>query len=199
MKGTEKIIAHIRSDADAQCAAILDQAEQQCAAIRADFEAKARERYNERLLSGEKACEDRVDSMDRIARMEAKKGILALKQEMVSKSFDLACEKLVSLPEADYVALLARLACEASVTGGEEIVLNARDRAAVGEKAVKAANDALKAAGKPAKLTLSAAEGSFAGGLLLRRGSIETNCTAELLVELLRGEMSSALSAELFD
>ncbi len=199
MKGTEKIIAHIRSDADEQCAAILAQAEQQCAAIRADFEAKARERYNERLISGEKACEDRVDSMDRIARMEAKKGILALKQEMVSKSFDLACEKLVSLPEADYVALLARLACEASVTGGEEIVLNARDRAAVGEKAVKAANDALKAAGKPAKLTLSAAEGSFAGGLLLRRGSIETNCTAELLVELLRGEMSSALSAELFD
>ena len=87
MKGTEKIIAHIRTEAEEQSAAILAQAEQQCAAIRADFESRARERYSERLLQGEKACEDRVDSMDRIARMEAKKGVLALKQEMVSRSF----------------------------------------------------------------------------------------------------------------
>ena len=199
MKGTERIIAHIRTEAEEQSAAILAQAEQQCAAIRADFEAKAKERYNERLLSGEKACEDRVDSMDRIARMEAKKGLLALKQEMVSKSFELACEKLVNLPETDYVELLAKLAAEASVTGGEEIVLNARDRAAVGEKAVKAANAKLAAAGRPAKLRLSPAEGAFAGGLLLRRGSIETNCSAELLVELRRGEMSSELAGVLFD
>ena len=190
MKGTEKIIAHIRTEAEEQSAAILAQAEQQCAAIRAEFEAKAKERYNERLLAGEKACEDRVDSMDRIARMEAKKGLLALK---------LACEKLVNLPEADYVALLAKLAAEASVTGGEEIVLNARDRAAVGEKAVKAANAKLAAEGRPAKLKLSPAEGAFAGGLLLRRGSIETNCTAELLVELQRGDMSSELAGVLFD
>ena len=199
MKGTEKIIAHIRADAEAQTAAILSQAEQQCAAIRADFEGKAKERYDEKLLTGGKACEDRVDSMDRIARMEAKKGLLALKQEMVSKSFELAVEQLVKLPEAEYVALLGKLAAEASVTGGEEIVLNARDREAVGEKTVRAANARLAAQGKPAALKLSPAEGSFAGGLLLRRGSIETNCTAELLVELQRGELSSALAGVLFD
>ena len=52
MKGTEKIIAHIRADAEAQTAAILSQAEQQCAAIREDFEAKARDRYSEKLLAG---------------------------------------------------------------------------------------------------------------------------------------------------
>lgn len=199
MKGTENIIAHIRADADAQTAAILAQAEQQCAAIRAEYEAKAKERYNEKRRAGEKACEDRVDSMDRIARMEAKKGVLALKQEMVSRSFELACEKLVNLPEEDYVKLLARLAAEASVTGDEEIVLNERDRKAVGEKTAEAANALLKAAGKPAALTLSGATGSFAGGLLLRRGSIETNCTAELLVELRRGEMAAELAGVLFD
>lgn len=199
MKGTEKIIAHIRADAEAQTAAILSQAEQQCAAIREDFEARARERYAEKLRTGQKACEDRIDSMDRIARMEAKKSLLALKQEMVSKSFELAVEQLVKLPEAEYVALLGKLAAEASVTGGEEIVLNAHDRKAVGEKTVRAANARLAAAGRPAALKLSPAEGSFAGGLLLRRGSIETNCTAELLVELQRGELSSELAGVLFD
>ncbi|MCR5664232.1 MAG: hypothetical protein K6G17_05035 [Oscillospiraceae bacterium] len=199
MKGTENIIAHIRADAEAQSGAILSQAADKCAAIRADFEAQAKARYNERFLAGTRACEDRVDSMERISQMEARKSLLALKQEMVSRSFELACRKLVSLPEAEYVSLLARLAAEASVTGEEELVFNSRDRAAVGEKAVKAANDRLAAEGRKAALTLSGDVGDFAGGLLVRRGAIETNCTAELLVELQRGGMSAELAAVLFD
>ena len=80
MKGTEKIIAHIRADAEAQAAAIIAQAEQQCAAIREDYESKAKDSYGAKIRAGVKSCEDRVDSMDRIAQMEARKGILALKQ-----------------------------------------------------------------------------------------------------------------------
>ena len=48
-------------------------------------------------------------------------------------------------------------------------------------------------------IVLSAETGSFAGGLILRRGSVEANCTAELLVELCRGEMSSEIAKLLFD
>ena len=85
------------------------------------------------------------------------------------------------------------------MTGGEEIVLNARDRDAVGAAVVKAANALLHAAGKPAELKLSGETGSFSGGLILRRDSIEVNCTVELLVELCRGEMSAELAGVLFD
>ena len=52
MKGTEKIIAHIRSDAKEQSDAILAQAEQQCASIRSDYEAQAKELYKERIRVG---------------------------------------------------------------------------------------------------------------------------------------------------
>ena len=198
MKGTENIIAHIRADAQAQCDAILAEAERQCGEIRASFEQQARERYNDKLRGGEKLCEDRMDSMSRIARMEAKKGVLALKQEMIARSFTLAGEKLAELPEDEYLAFLAKLAAKVSVTGQEEIVLNARDRKRCGDKLVAAANALLKEAGKTAGLTLAEAEGDFAGGLLLRRGSIETNCTAELLVEQQRGEMAAELAGVLF-
>lgn len=194
MKGTEKIIAHIRSDAEAEAAAILTKAQQECEAIRSDYEQKARAVYAEKIRSGVKDCEDRVGSMDRIARMEAKKSVLALKQEMVSASFAKALEMLVSLPEDEYVALLAKLAANASVTGDEKLVLNGRDRAAVGAKATEAANGLLKGG----KLTLADETGDFAGGLVLRRGNIEVNCTAELLVELCRDEMSSELANVLF-
>ena len=195
MKGTEKIIAHIQADAKAQADAILAQSELQCAEIRQRYEAQAKERYGEKIRQGVKACQDSIDSVERINQMEAKKSILALKQEMVSKSFEKACTMLTALPEEQYVALLAKLAAQASVSGDEEIILNARDKAAVGAAVVEKANALLPAG----KLSLSAATGDFAGGLILKRGSIEANCTIELLVELCRGDMSAQLAKVLFE
>ena len=195
MKGTEKIIAHIQADAAAQADAILAQAEQQCADIRQRYEQKAKDAYAEKIRVGVKANQDRLESMERLAKMEGRKAILALKQDMVSKSFDEAAQKLVNLPKEQYVALLARLAADAAVTKDEQVVLNARDRAAVGEAVVKAANEKLGGG----KLVLSDATGDFAGGLILRRGNIEVNCTAELLVDLCRGEMSAKLAKVLFE
>ena len=95
MKGTEKIIAHIQADAQAQVDAILDQARQQCKAIQNEYSKKAGELYAEKIRVGVKAVQDLADSQGRIAQMEAKKSVLALKQEMVSKSFDQAAEKLL--------------------------------------------------------------------------------------------------------
>jgi len=196
MKGTEKIIAHIQSDAQAQCDAILAKAQERCGEIRADFAQKAAAAYGERIRTGVKACADEGDSAARLGRMEAKKTLLALKQEMIAKSFALAEQKLLSLDDEAYVALLAKLAADSAVTGEEEIVLNAADRARVGEAVVKAANEKL---GDKGRLTLSPAVGEFEGGLILRRGNIEVNCTIALLVELCRGEMSAAIAGVLFD
>lgn len=194
MKGTEKIIAHIRSDAEAKAAAILAQAEQQCAVIREDYDKQAKTVYTDKIRSGVKECQDRVDSMSRIAQMEAKKSILALKQEMVSEGFVKAREMLVGLPEEQYVALLAKLAANASVTGDETIVLNESDKTRLGDKVAEAANARLGGG----KLTTAQESGDFAGGLVLRRGNIEVNCTVELLVELCRDEMSAELASKLF-
>lgn len=195
MKGTEKIIAHIQADAKAQADAILAQAEQQCASIREDYEKKASAAYGDKIRAGVKECQDKVDSIERIAQMEAKKAVLALKQEMVSASFDKAQDMIVGLPKEQYTAFLAKLAAQAAVTGDEEVLLNGRDRDTVGPAAVKAANEMLGAG----RLTLAADAGNFAGGLILRRGNIEVNCTVELLVELCRADMSAQLAGVLFD
>ncbi len=194
MKGTEKIIAHIRADAEAQTAAILAQAEQRCAEIRGVYEQKAKDAYAEKIRAGVKANQDRLESMERLAKMEGRKAILAVKQDMVSESFDRAVEQLVNLPEEQYVALLAKLAAQASVTGDEEIVLNRRDRERIGEKLVQAANVLLE----KGRLSLAPDTRDIAGGLILRRGSIEANCTAELLVELRREDMAAELARVLF-
>ncbi len=194
MKGTEKIIAHIEADANARADAIIKEAEAKAAATREAYEQKAKEAYAEKIRAGVKANQDRLESMERLARMEGRKAILALKQDMVNESFDLAADKLVKLPEAQYVAFLAKLAAQASVTGDEQIVLNARDRETVGEKVVAAANEKLAGG----RLTLAPETGDFKGGLILRRENIAVNCTAELLVDLCRDEMAAELAGVLF-
>lgn len=193
MKGTEKIIAHIEADAQAQADAVLGEARQRCEAIKARFDDKAARLYSDRIREGVKACQDQEDSALRISRMEARKSVLSVKQEMVEKSFDLAVQQIVALPDEKYTAFLANLVKKAGPAGDEEIILNAADRARVGEALLKAVN------ADGAKMKLSDETRDIKGGLILRRGSIETNCSVELLVELSRGELSAKLADVLFD
>ena len=193
MKGTEKIIAHIEADAQAQADDVLGEARQRCEAIKARFDEKAARLYSDRIREGVKACQDQEDSALRISRMEARKSVLSVKQEMVEKSFDLAVQQIVALPDEKYTAFLANLVKKAGPAGDEEIILNAADRARVGEALLKAVN------ANGAKMKLSDETRDIKGGLILRRGSIETNCSVELLVELCRGELSAKLADVLFD
>ena len=195
MKGTEKIIAHIRADADAQTAAIRAQSEQQCAGVRDGYDKQAQELYREKIRAGVAECQDMADSAARLGQMETKKAILALKQDMVSKSFELARKKITQLPQEQYVEFLAKTAANASVTGDEEMLFNAKDRDSVGALVVAAANEKLSGG----KLTLASDAGSFDGGFILRRGNVEVNCTVELLVELCRADMSAQIAGVLFD
>lgn len=193
MKGTEKIIAHIEADAKAQADEILAKAAEKCAGIKAKYEEQASRLYSDRIRDGVRECQDREDGALRISRMEARKSVLAVKQEMVEKSFRLAEEKIISLPEERYIGFLTGLAKRACSSGDEEIILNRRDHDAIGEKLIAAINTEGK------HMTLADETREMAGGLILRRGSIEANCSVELLVELCKGELSSKLAEILFN
>lgn len=52
-------------------------------------------------------------------------------------------EKLCTMPEQEYVALLTKLALEASSTGREQLIFSPQDRSRVGKQVVVAANEAL--------------------------------------------------------
>ena len=194
MKGTEKIIAHIQADAKSAADAILAQAEQQCAGIREDYEKKANEAYAEKIRAGVKLCEADSESKSRIAEMESKKEILALKQEMVSKGFDKAREMILNLPEEEYKNLLVKLAVRSSSTGDEQVILSAKDKAKFGETVINKVNSRISGG----KLSLSETDGDFDGGLILKRGNIEINSTLALLIDLCRSDMAAELAKILF-
>ena len=199
MKGIDKITSRIIADAEAECRDVKRESDERCAAVRDENEKRAQDEYWRLVREGVKDTEQRVQRMDRTARLEAKKSVLNMKQEAVSRAFDLAKDKIAELPERDYVAFLAREAAEAAITGQEEVIFCERDRKSVGAKAVKAANELLAAKGMPGLLTLSDATRDMAGGLMLKQGDIEVNCTVDTLLDLTRDELAARVADVLFE
>lgn len=198
MNGIEKITARILSDAQAQAQAIQAEGEARVQAIGAEYEKKAREEYESLTGAGTQEAEQRVQRMDRTARLEAKKDVLAVKQELIAAAYAQAKERVLALPLEEYGAFLARLAAEAASTGTEEVILNETDRARVGRQVVEKANAAAADRGIPGSLTLSEATRPISGGLVLRQGDVEVNCTLDALLDQVRGTMDAEVAAILF-
>ena len=198
MTGIEKITGRILADAQAEVDATLHAAESEAASIRAKFEAQARREAEEILRRGRERAEERERNLAGTAQLEARKDTLAAKQAVLDRAFTLAQEQLCALPRAEYTAFLASLAARSSYSGTESIVLSPEDRDSLGETVVKSANERLAREGRPAGLTLAPDTRPTGGGLLLREGNIETNCTFETLLRLIRNKISGEVAAVLF-
>ena len=76
---------------------------------------------------------------------------------------------------------------------------NVANEMTLGEAIVRGANAILTERGLPAGLTLSDESGDFSGGLKLREGSVEVNCTVDTLLALSRNSLDAEIAAILFD
>ena len=199
MKGTEKIIAHIRADGDAQAKKIIDEASKQAEELRAESFKAALAEYEKLMQAGNAECEDILSGRRRIAGMGAKKSVLSVKQEMVASAFDAARSEIVNMPRDKYTQFLARMAADAASTGEEEILLNESDRKELGKAVCKAANELLSAKGVPGRLTLSEDTADICGGVIIRCGGIETNCSIDALIRQCRSGLSTEVAAVLFE
>lgn len=198
MNGIDKITARIEADAAAEAAQMARETDSRCAQIRAEAEKSAQEHYWARMKQGMKAVEDRSARLAGTAGMEAKKAILAFKQEMVASVFDAARQQIMSMPKAEYIRFLTDKAVSACSTGREVLVFNEADKKSVADKVLAAANKAMESAGKPAELTIAQETGRFAGGIIVRQGSVEYNCTVDALMEQARQTMAAEVAALLF-
>lgn len=198
MNGIDRITARIEADAAAEAALMAQQTEADAARIRAEAEKAAQEHYWERMKQGMKAVEDRAARLAGAAGMEAKKTILAFKQETVTAVFDAAQQQLLSMPKAEYIRFLTDKAVAACTTGRETLVFNAADKKAVADKVAAAVNKAMETAGKPTEVTVAEETGAFCGGLIVRQGSVSCNCTIDALMAQAREGMAAEVAAALF-
>ena len=172
MNGIEKISARILADAETEAAAIRAQAEEKAAQIRADYDRRI-ELEQQRLTAEAQAEADKQLERDQgAARMAARRQLLETKQALVD--------------------------ARASASGSEELIFCAEDRERVGQAVVEQANALLQKAGKAAKLTLSAETRPMRGGVVLKDGLVETNCSIGTMISGLRPALSGKVAACLF-
>ena len=198
MNGIEKISARILADAEAEAAAIRAQAEEKAAQIRAEYDRRIANEQQRLAAEAQTEAAKQLERDQGAARMAARRQVLEKKQVLVDAAFRQAEQQLLSLPEADYIRLCAQLAARASVSGSEELIFSAEDREKVGLAVTEQANALLAKDGKPAKLTLSTDARPMRGGVVLKDGLIETNCSLGTMVDGLRPELSGKVAARLF-
>jgi V/A-type H+-transporting ATPase subunit E len=126
-------------------------------------------------------------------KLEERKMILATKQDAVRKSFDLALEKLSTMPEDKYINYLLDGICNIPNCEGE-VILNELDRNKIGEKLVKIANDKLKTD----KIVLSKGTFQTKGGFILRKGDVEVNNTFEMILSSIKEGLTFEVANTLF-
>lgn len=198
MNGINKITDRIAAEAREEIAAIEAETAEKCREIEREYDEKAREEHDKLVAAGRKDCDLQVQRLASASAMESKKSVLTLKQNAVSKVLELSITRLCSLPEQQYIDFLARLAGEAAFTGDEELIFNARDKADVSHAVVKAANDIIKKRGLHPGLTVSEQTSDFRGGVMVKQGDIEVNCSVEKLVELSRDQLAAQIAEVLF-
>lgn len=226
MEGIEKITARIAQDAQAEISRLTAETEEKVQAVLTNAAAQAQQEANEIVEKGRMAASERLERLNSASQMERRKLELAAKQEVLGEAFALALEKLCTLPEQEYIALLTKLALEASSSGKEQLILSQKDRAAVGKQVVMAVNDALvkeRAPSLPEEvtrskvgafvdklvhnttaavtgtgLTLSEETRDLKGGFIMVDGDVEINCAFETLVRLQREQMEKKVADALF-
>lgn len=198
MNGIDKITERITAQTREEIAVMQEEMAGKCREIEEAYDKLAKEEYQKIVTAGAKDCELQMQRLAGTAAMESKKNILSMKQEAVDKILALAAERICTLPEDEYVRFLARLAGEAASTGSEEVVFSSRDKAEVSKAVIKAANDILKKRGIEPRLSVSEVTGSFMGGLIIKQGDIEVNCSVSKLLELSRDNLAGPVAEILF-
>lgn len=194
MNGLEKIVARMEADTQAACDALAASAAENAAAILRDCQAQADAVTRDSAQRAAAQAAAHLEHLNGSSQLACRQRVLAAKQQLIDEAFARTAQALTALPQTEYVDLLAALAAE-NGSGDEELLLSKTDRDAVGAAVVEAAN-----AKKPgAAFRLSEETRDTGGGLVLRRGRVELNCSFTEKLRQLRQEESSAVAQLLFD
>lgn len=194
MDAIERITQRIQQDAQIQVEEINKHAQNDVNDIEARYASLAKQERERILARGRKTASERLEQLNSIAGMEQRKTTLAVKQQLMDEAFELALDKLCSLPDAQRISLLSNLAASAARTGTEELIFSPEDRIAIGQQVVDSANKT-----HHIHLTLSSHTRPIRGGVIVSDGEVEVNCAFDTLVRLQRETLEKEVAQILFD
>lgn len=199
MNGIEKITEKIIGDARFEAVEIIARAENEAASMMSEYESNAAAAANAIVENARAASEESKLRIRGAADLERRKAVLSAKQEIIDKAFELSLERLVNLPADKYIKVISKIALQGVWTGSEEVVMSAEDGKKNGKKMLDAINRLLTEKGKRAELTLSKSTRDIHGGLILKNGNIETNCTFGAILSQIKPDLTNDVAGILFE
>ncbi|MGI6080270.1 MAG: V-type ATP synthase subunit E [Candidatus Avilachnospira sp.] len=179
--GLEKIIGHIKAEADREAAKFKAEAEEKAAAIKAE----AQEKLDAEVQRIEKKTQDEVANiLERgasSAELKRKQILLREKQEIINEAVAKAGEKLRGLDDTEYFKVIEELFKKHSLGRKGLISFNKKDA----ERLPAGLMDALKKAAeeKGGEIELSDKCSNIDGGFVLSYGGVEENCSFAALID----------------
>lgn len=208
MTGLEKITSRILADAKAQAQEILDEAAEKSFSVRAQNLTNAQAAQDRLIAEAEKEGEALVIRAKSSAAMTRRNVELAAKSAMIERAFSRAMQEIYEMDRAEYAELLLSLLCKTLNAQREserdsmrlygediapeyyELMLNARDGGDVAQSVMNGVRAAAVSGKIPAdmaiKVRLCPTPVEIDGGLVLRCGDIETNCSFAMMLATVR-------------
>lgn len=191
MTGSEKIIAKIKEDSAAACAAITADADKQAAAIAAQAVSDAEQRSA--AIAAEAAAEtDRIESAAKSsAELYVRNAQLRCRREEIDRVLNAAVSRLCGLGDGEYFDALILLAQGIAQPGKGVLWLNSRDLA-------RMPADFAARLQKLGGITVSDTPRDIIGGFVLTYDDIEMNADFSALLEEKRDVLEDMVNRELF-
>ncbi|MHC4075720.1 MAG: V-type ATP synthase subunit E [Planctomycetota bacterium] len=192
----EQVVEKILADANGQADKIKAQANES----QADEQTKADEQLDEykkqTAIIAQKTATEKKEHILAAARMDIAKQYLAQKRKILDEVFEQAKTALQNLDDDSYRRLMAGLVIEAVATGDEEVIVD-HNESRINQDFINDINGQLASKGR-GNIKLSEEKRNLGAGCILKRGSIMTNASLEVLLAQVRKELEIELAAQLF-
>lgn len=219
MTGLEKVTGKILADAEADARVILERAEAECEAIKAKYAAATEAEVEKLTDECDRECQALIIRARSSAAMAKRNAVLEARAKLIDDAYATAEKQIRSMSGEQYLDLLQKMlrsALKSQLEGEEEsmrlygedispavyeVVLNSRDRETYGEKLLEAYRAGYGARLSPVvlqRLRLAPDTAPIDGGLVLRCGPVETNCSLSMLMAANRRETEAKVSRILF-
>ncbi len=194
----DAIVDKILKDTREQASRIEGESRAKIQSIQSECEETVRALQETSSKRAERLAEDQRKRLLSMAELEIRKDVLAVKQEMIEKAFEKSISELLEGDEERYSALLKKLILDADPEGDEELILNQKDRKRIGDGFIREINDILLKAHKKGELRLSRESRPIRGGVILRKGRKEVNCSVESIIYSKRDALEATVARILF-
>lgn len=179
MSNLDNITKKIRSDAETEAAALLAQAEETAQLVLADARKQAEQEAAARLNRAKEQARLTRERLQAGVELKARDLILAARQRVIDRVFELAERQLTALPDAVYAELLSGYLDQHPLGADSRLLLPA-DRVRLSPPAVPAVGDPELRAGFKV----------ISGGVVENRDYIE-------LLNYLRDDLTAEVAAQL--